>query len=98
MVKGAGKMNFWSLKKARERMDGDGKLGRCGNWTVALGGYDTGYEVYFKGSPVARVNYELCEYEIYGAGIRRADIPEFLAAMDAWRFGDVTDHGEADWE
>lgn len=60
-------INFEALRKARERLDdsNDGIVGRCGNWKIALGGYDTGYEVYYKNEPVMRVNYELNEYEFY---------------------------------
>lgn len=60
-------INFKALRKAMERMDGskDGKFGRCGNWKITLGGYDMGYEVYYKDEPVMRVNYELDEYEFY---------------------------------
>ena len=37
-------INFKALRKVMERMDGsrDGKFGRCGNWKIALGGYDMG--------------------------------------------------------
>ena len=60
-------INFKALRKAMERMDGsrDGKFGRCGNWKIALGGYDMGYEVYYKDEAVMRVNYEMDEYEFY---------------------------------
>lgn len=60
-------INFEALRKARERMEDsrDGQLGRCGNWKIALGGYDMGYEVYYKEHPVMRVNYESDEYEFY---------------------------------
>ena len=60
-------INFKALETARERMEDsiDGKFGRCGNWKIALGGYDMGYEVYYKNFPVMRVNYELDKYEFY---------------------------------
>ena len=60
-------INFEALRKAMERMNDskDGKFGRCGNWKIALGGYDHGYEIYYKNYPVMRVNYELDEYEFY---------------------------------
>jgi hypothetical protein len=91
-------MNFDVLRKARERMDDskDGQFGRCGNWSVALGGYDHGYEVYYRNEPIARVNYELHEFEIYNDSIDYADLPEFLAAMDARKFVDITDRGDDD--
>lgn len=62
-------INFEALRKARERMEdsNDGQFGRCGNWKIALGGYDMGYEVYYKNYPVMRVNYELNEYEFYNS-------------------------------
>ena len=60
-------INFKALETARERMEDsiDGQFGRCGNWKIALGGYDMGYEVYYKNFPVMRVNYELDKYEFY---------------------------------
>lgn len=60
------KISLKGLKLAFDRMDdGDGMFGKAGNWKIALGGYDCGYEIYFKGEPVMRVNYELKEYEFY---------------------------------
>lgn len=97
-------MNFATLAKARERMEdsSDGQFGRCGNWKVALGGYDMGYEVYFKGTPVARVNYEIGEFELYNPGddgyIGTDDIKAFLQAMDARKFVDVTEYDDEAFE
>ena len=91
------KFNFNALAKALERLDGsgDGMEGRCGNWEFRLGGYDHGYGIYFKGEEIGRVNYELHQYEIYHDDfIPREQIPEFLAAIDAWKFKDVGEHGD----
>ena len=88
-------INFTALAKAMERLDDsdDGMSGRCGNWELGLGGYDTGYEIYYRGAPIGRVNYELREYELYDEDfIPKDQIPEFLAAIDARGFKDVGWH------
>lgn len=87
------KLNFTALAKAMEKVDDNGREGRCGNWYMGLGGYDTGYEIYYKGTPVARVNYEYKEYELYDENfISKEQLPEFLLAIDAARFKDVGEH------
>lgn len=97
-------INFTALAKAMERLDDsdDGMGGRCGNWELRLGGYDTGYEIYYRGAPIGRVNYELREYELYDEDfIPKDQIPEFLAAIEARRFKDVGqsfDENHTDWE
>lgn len=88
-------INFTALAKAMERLDDsdDGMSGRCGNWELGLGGYDHGYEIYYRGAPIGRVNYELREYELYDEDfIPKDQIAEFLAAIDARRFKDVGYH------
>lgn len=98
-------INFEALRKARERMDDskDGQFGRCGNWKIALGGYDTGYEVYYKDEPVMRVNYELNEYEFYYCDysdvmFTQDTIPQIKKALEITdRFdnvGDIDDVGD----
>lgn len=92
-------INFTALAKAMERLDDsdDGMSGRCGNWELGLGGYDHGYEIYYKGAPIGRVNYELREYELYDEDfIPKDQIPEFLAALDARGFKDVGYHEQDD--
>lgn len=44
------KLNFAALAKVVERLDDskDGKYAACGNWSMGLGGYDMGYEIYYK--------------------------------------------------
>lgn len=98
-------INFEALRKARERMDDsrDGQLGRCGNWKIALGGYDMGYEVYYKNYPVMRVNYELDEYEFYSCDYSDVmftpdTVPQIKKALEITdRFdnvGDIDDAGD----
>ena len=91
------KLNFAPLKKVMDQIDDNGRHGRCGNWYMGLGGYDTGYEIYYKGSPIGRVNYELREYELYDEDLIPTElIPEFLAAIDARGFKDVGYHEQDD--
>ena len=98
-------INFEALRKARERMDdsNDGIVGRCGNWKIALGGYDMGYEVYYKNYPVMRVNYELNEYEFYSCDYSDVmftpdTVPQIKKALEITdRFdnvGDIDDVGD----
>jgi antirestriction protein len=87
------KLNFAPLLTVMERIDDNGRHGRCGNWEMGLGGYDHGYEIYYRGAPIGRVNYEFGEYELYDEDfIPREQIPEFLAAIDARKFKDVGYH------
>jgi antirestriction protein len=91
------KLNFSALAKVMDKIDDNGERGRCGNWEMALGGYDHGYEIYYRGAPIGRVNYELKEYELYDEDFMSKDqIPEFLAAIDARKFKDVGYHEEED--
>lgn len=93
------KISFAALAKAMERLDDsdDGMEGSFGNWELRLGGYDHGYEIYYKGAPIGRVNYELREYELYHDDfIPKELIPEFLAAIDARKFKDVGYHEQDD--
>ena len=89
------KLNFAPLKKVMDQIDDNGRHGRCGNWELGLGGYDHGYEIYYRGAPIGRVNYEFGEYELYDEDfIPKELIPEFLQAIDARRFKDVGEHEE----
>lgn len=89
------KLNFTALAKVMEKIDDNGRSGRCGNWYMGLGGYDMGYEIYYKNEPIGRVNYEFGEYELYDEDfIPKEQIPEFLAAIDARKFKDVGEHEE----
>ena len=98
-------INIEALRKAMSRLDGsrDGKSGRCGNWKIALGGYDQGYEVYYKDEPVMRVNYELNEYEFYSCDYSDVmftpdTVPQIKKALKITpRFdnvGDIDDSGD----
>ena len=44
------KLSFAGLARCMEKVEDNGRSGRSGNWYVGLGGYDTGYEIYFKDS------------------------------------------------
>jgi hypothetical protein len=80
------------LKKTIERIDdGDGRFARLGNWRIALGGYDEGYDVAYRGEDVFRVNYELREYEVLDQSIAKDVIEDMKVALDCQRFKDVTE-------
>lgn len=98
-------INIDALRKACERLEGsrDGKSGRCGNWKIALGGYDQGYEVYYKDEPVMRVNYELDEYEFYSCDYSDVmftpeTVPQIKKALEITpefdNVGDIDDSGD----
>ena len=98
-------INFKALETARERMEDsiDGQLGRCGNWKIALGGYDMGYEVYYKNFPVMRVNYELDKYEFYSCDygdvmFTPETIPQIKKALEITpmfdNVGEIDDNGD----
>ena len=98
-------INFEALRKAVERMNDskDGKFGCCGNWKIALGGYDHGYEVYYKDEPVMRVNYELDEYEFYSCDYSDVmftpdTVPQIKKVLEITpefdNVGDIDDNGD----
>ena len=81
------------LKKTMERIDngaGDGKFARLGNWRIALGGYNEGYDVSYRGEDVFRVNYEWKEYEVLDQSIAKDVIEDMKVAADCQSFTDVT--------
>ena len=64
---------------------------------MGLGGYDLGYEIYYRGAPIGRVDYGDKEYELYDEDFMSKDqIPEFLAAIDARKFKDIGYHEQDD--
>jgi len=80
------------LRKTMERIDdGDGTYARLGNWKIALGGYDEGYVVSYRGEDVFRVNYELGDYEVLDQSIAKDVIEDMKVSLDCRRFEDVTD-------
>jgi len=93
------KLNFAPLRKVMDQIDDNGRHGRCGNWEMGLGGYDMGYEIYYRGAPIGRVNYEFREYELYDEDFMPKElVPEFLAAIDARKFKDIGYHEQDDEE
>ena len=85
------------LKKTMERIDdGDGVYARLGNWQIALGGYDEGYVVSYRGEAVFRVNYELGDYEVLDQSIEKDVIEDMQVALDCQRFEDVTEWEDED--
>ena len=78
--------------------DGDGTYARLGNWKIALGGYDEGYVVSYRGEDVFRVNYELRDYEVLDQSIEKDVIDDMKVALDCQRFNDVTDWEDEDDE
>ena len=88
-----------TLKKAMERIDdGDGKFARLGNWRIALGGYDEGYDVAYRGKDVFRVNYEWREYEVLDHSIAHDVIEDMKVALECQGFNDVTEWEDEDDE
>lgn len=45
-------ISFKGLKSALKKFDENGKYARCGHWSIANGGYDLYWEIYYKGCPV----------------------------------------------
>ena len=78
--------------------DGDGTYARLGNWKIALGGYDEGYVVSYRGEDVFRVNYELRDYEVLDQSIEKDVIEDMKVALDCRRFEDVTEWEDEDDE
>lgn len=70
---------------------------------MGLGGYDMGYEIYYRGTPIGRVDYGDKEYELYVDDfITRETLPEFLTAIDARGFKNIHEkdmgpYKEGDW-
>lgn len=97
------KLNFATVRKVMDKIDDNGKYGRCGNWVMGLGGYDHGYGTYFKGQEIGRVNYGDKKYELYDEDfISKEQIPEFLKAVDAVGFKNINEkdmgkYEEGDW-
>jgi len=59
-------MNVKQLKTALVRFD-DSKchfISKCGNWSVARGGYDLFCEVYYYGNWIASITYNGSTYDI----------------------------------
>lgn len=84
---------FSDLANALEQVDDNGRHGECGSWGMSLGGYDTGYEISYDGETIGRVNYEDKEYELYRDDcVSKDEVPEFLSAIDADGFKDVSDN------
>ena len=66
---------------------------------MGLGGYDMGYEIYYKGTPIGRVDYGDREYELYvDEFITRDTLPEFLAAIDARGFKNIHEKEDEDFD
>lgn len=52
--KGGANMKFYfnGLQVALKRFETDGEFAKCGNWSIASGGYDLWWEIYYKGYTV----------------------------------------------
>lgn len=44
--------SFVGLKTALKNFDEDGRYAKCGNWSIANGGYDLWFEIYYDGYTV----------------------------------------------
>lgn len=45
-------INFTGLRTALEKFDENGKHAKCGKWSIANGGYDLWWEIYYEGYTV----------------------------------------------
>ena len=45
-------INFTGLRTALEKFDENGKIAKCGKWSIANGGYDLWWEIYYEGYTV----------------------------------------------
>lgn len=45
-------ISFVGLKTALKKFDENGRYAECGNWSVANGGYDCWWEIYYQGYTV----------------------------------------------
>lgn len=53
-------ISFAGLKTALKKFDADGRYAECGNWSIANGGYDCWWEIYYQGYTVLQcINGEL---------------------------------------
>lgn len=46
------KCYFSGLQVALKRFEKDGEYAKCGHWSIASGGYDLWWEIYYKGYTV----------------------------------------------
>lgn len=80
-----------ALKRIWGRIDGEGvTYARWGYWSMALGGYDTGYIVSYLDREVMRVNYELKEVETFDDEVDEEIIDEIKQILECSQFEDVT--------
>lgn len=59
---------------------GESSSATVGQWSIALGGYDTGYEVRRDGDLVAEIQYGDREYRWYGDDDIREEVLKILGA------------------
>lgn len=53
-------IRFTGLKTVLTKFDKNGKYASCGDWSIAKGGYDLWWEIYYKGYTVLQcINGEL---------------------------------------
>ena len=45
-------ISFAGLKTVLKKFDADGRYAECGNWSIANGGYDCWWEIYYQGYTV----------------------------------------------
>ena len=80
-----------ALKRIWGRIDEEGvTYARWGDWSMALGGYDTGYIVSYLDREVMRVNYELKEVETFDDEVDEEVIDGIKQILECSQFEDVT--------
>jgi hypothetical protein len=83
------KPNLVALKKCLDKVDDsdDGLYARVGNWKIALGGYDMGYEISYKGTAFMAVNYEDRTCDVYDSEFFPKDVfEEVFRVLGCGRF------------
>lgn len=82
-----------ALRRIWERIGVEGvTYAGWGDWSMALGGYDTGYIVSYLDNEIMRVNYEYQEVEVFDDLEEDKEIiDEIKQILECSQFEDVTD-------
>ena len=64
-------MKYGNLKRAFSAINFGNKFAKYGHWTIALGGYDEGYQIQYDGLPIAAINYGLKSAALYRSEFKK---------------------------